>query len=100
MGILTGLLTLYGLGMGGWLAGAKAKPAAGSLFHYYPEQIQLDNWLQVGNGKLVRVIWAYHDRVKGIFYARLSINAEQYKYVEAGSKEDLEQKVKQVFAML
>ncbi|MBO5632526.1 MAG: hypothetical protein J5965_26020 [Aeriscardovia sp.] len=100
MGILTGLLTLYGLGMGGCLAGAKAKSATSSLLHYCPEQIQLENGLQIGDGKLVRVIWAYHDRVKGIFYARLSINAEQYRYVEAKTKDGLEQKVSEVFATL
>ena len=83
--------------MGGWLAGAKAKSATDSFLHYYPEKIQLENWLQLGNGKVCRVMWAYHDRTKGIFCARLSINDGQFKYVEARTQEDLERKVAEIF---
>lgn len=100
MGILTGIYTLVALVMIGWLIGSAAKSGASSVFHYYPKRIQLDNWLQIGEGKICRVIWSYHDEVKRLFYARLSIGDDNYMHVEAKTKDELEQKVKDVFESL
>ena len=91
------LLALYGLGLGGAAVGHSVSSFWSWLNEPILKRIYLENSLLTGNGKVCHVIHAYHDVTKRIYFARVSVESDKFVHLEAKTKEELEQKVQDLF---
>ena len=92
MSILTGILTLYGLGMGGWLAGTGMKSALDSIGEAKRKPVSIDNRVSPGGKASIEEACFFPDTKK--FAAKVVCPEIDFcRYVIADSKEELERKV-------
>ena len=96
MGILTGILTLYGLGMGGWLAGAGMKSALTSIGETKTKPVSIANRASASGKVWIEEACFFPDTKK--FAAKVVCPEIDFcRYVIADSKEELEYKVLKEF---
>ena len=98
MSILTGILTLYGLGMGGWLAGAGAKSALSAAADTKPrlEPISL-SVMKSASGRCLVENEGYYDKMNKFVADVVCPELDAKSMAVADTQEELEQKIQKVF---
>lgn len=92
MSILTGILTLYGLGMGGWLAGTGMKSALASIGEAKRKPVSIDNRMSPSGKASTEEACFFPDTKK--FSAKVVCQEIDFcRYVIADSKEEMERKI-------
>lgn len=98
MGIITGILTLYGLGMGGWLAGQGIKSATSSMSDAAPtlKPIDLKSKKSV-SGRCHIENYGYYAPMKKYVADVVCQETEEKAMAVADTLEGLEKKVTNLF---
>ena len=101
MGIITGILTLYGLGMGGWLAGAGVKSALTSTADTKPmlKPICLSS-RKSRSGRCLVVNEGYYAKMKKYVAEVVCPEIDAKSMAVADTQEELERKIQNLFEHL
>ena len=101
MGIITGILTLYGLGMGVWLAGAGMKSALTSATDTKPllKPICLSS-RKSSSGRCLVVNEGYYSKMKKYVAEVICTEIDAKSMAVADTQEELERKINSLFEHL